>query len=254
MLTRARFSAARAGFCSLLCVGGVLCAMRVASAKQNAMQGMEHMSGHMAGHMYMTTLRPIKPGDQEKADAIAADARKAMEPYQDFHKALADGYEIFLPEVPQSVYHFTKYAYGIESRNHFDPLKPSSLLYKKTADGGYKLVGAMYTDRVNAPESELDERIPMSIARWHQHINFCKAPDAQKGGYFGPNAKFGLLGSITTKDACDAAGGEFYPHIFGWMVHVYPYETDPKKMWSVDDDDAGHGNMDNMAMPGMKMQ
>src|SRR5580658_9838038 len=136
MLTRARFSAARAGFCSLLCVGGMLCAMRVASAKQNAMQGMEHMSGHMAGHMYMTTLRPIKPGDQEKADAIAADARKAMEPYQDYHKALAEGYEIFLPEVPQSVYHFSKAAYGIESSEHFDPLKPTSLLYKKTADGG----------------------------------------------------------------------------------------------------------------------
>src|SRR5580698_10168298 len=102
MLTRARLSSARVGLCSLLCVGGVLCAMRVASAKQNAMQGMEHLPGHMAGHMYMTTLRPIKPGDQEKADAIAADARKAMERYQEFHKALADGYEIFLPEVPQS--------------------------------------------------------------------------------------------------------------------------------------------------------
>jgi hypothetical protein len=112
----------------------------------------------------------------------------------------------------------------------------------------------MYTDRVSAPESELDERIPMSIARWHQHINFCKAPEGQKAQYFGPNAKFGLLGSITTKDACDAAAGEFHPHIFGWMVHVYPYETDPKKVWAVDDDDAGHDNMDNMAMPGMKMQ
>ena len=65
-------------------------------------------------------------------------------------------------------------------RSHFDPLKPTSLLYKKKADGGYKLVGVMYTDRVDATEDELNERIPLSIARWHQHINFCKAPKGRR--------------------------------------------------------------------------
>jgi hypothetical protein len=203
--------------------------------------------------MYMTTLRPLKDGDRRKAEALVQSAKAAMAPYEDYHKALADGYEIFLPHIPQPQYHFTKAEYGLESRSHFDPSKPTSLLYTKSADGGYKLVGVMYTDQVGASEDELNERIPLSVARWHQHINFCKAPEGQKFRYFGPDAKFGLLGSITTKDECDAAGGEFHPHIFGWMVHVYPYETDPKKMWSVDDDDAGHDNMDNMAMPGMKM-
>ena len=249
MLRRVMIQSRRAALCLTLSVGGVLCTVGVVGAKQTTMQGMAHMSGHM----YMTTLRPTKPGDQQKADEIVADAKKAMEPYRDYKKALADGYQIFLPNVPQPQYHFTKPAYGMAARDHFDPLKPTSLLYKKTPDGGYKLVGAMYTDRVYAPESELDERIPLSIARWHQHINFCKAPDARDGGYIGPDAKFGLLGSITTREACDAAGGEFYPHVFGWMVHVYPYETDPKKVWAVDDDDQGHDNMDNMAMPGMKM-
>jgi len=105
---------------------------------------------HMAGHMYMTTLRPQKAGDQQKADAIVAAAKEAMTPYQDFHKALADGYQIFLPSVPQHIYHFTKYEYGREARRQFEPLKPTSLLYKKTADGGYELIGAMYTDRVDA--------------------------------------------------------------------------------------------------------
>jgi hypothetical protein len=38
-----------------------------------------------------------------------------------------------------------------------------------------------------------------------------------------------------------------HPHIFGWMVHVYPYEKDPKKIWSTDDDDQGHDNMDHSA-------
>jgi hypothetical protein len=207
----------------------------------------------MSGHMYMTVLRPEKRGDRRKAELLVQAARTAMAPYQDYHKALSDGYEIFLPNVPQPQYHFTKYEYALEARSHFDPLKPTSLLYKKI-DGGYKLVGAMYTDRVDATEDELNDRIPLSIARWHQHINFCKAPSGQKAAYFGPGAKFGLRGSIITKEACEAAGGEFYPHVFGWMVHVYPYDADLKSVWSTNDDDQGHDNMDHAAMPGMKMQ
>jgi hypothetical protein len=241
----------------------VLCAMAAqrsvaqadpASAKVGEMAGggMEHMA-HMADHMHMTELRPMRAGDQQKANAIVAAAKEAMAPYKDYRKALADGYHIFLPNIPQPQYHFTKYENGREAATSFDPLKPTSLLYKKTADGGYELVGAMYTDRVIASEEELNERIPLSIARWHQHVNFCKAPAGQLAAYFGPDAKFGLMGSIHTKDACEAEGGTFIPHVFGWMVHVYPYETDPKKIWSVDDDGDGHDNMDHSAMPGMKM-
>ena len=208
---------------------------------------------HMAGHMFLTTLRPREPGDAQRAAAIVAAAKEAMEPYQDYRKALADGYQIFLPNLPQPLYHFTKAEYGREARRTFDPLKPTSLLYRKTPDGGYKLIGVMYTDRVDATEDELNQRIPLSVARWHQHVNFCKAPAGDWAEYFGPDAKFGLMGSISTRDACEAAGGVFIPHVLGWMVHVYPYETDPKKIWSIDDDDQGHDNMDHSAMPGMKM-
>lgn len=209
------------------------------------------MSG-MAGHMHFTALRPLQPGDKQKAAAIVADAKEAMEPYQDYRKALADGYRIFLPNVPQPVYHFTRRENAVAARTQFDPLKPTSLLYRKTSDGGYKLIGVMYTDRVTADEDELNSRIPLSIARWHQHVNFCRAPLGDSHEYFGPNARFGLLGSINTSEACDAAGGTFYPHVFGWMVHVYPYEKDPKEIWSTSDNH-GHDNMDSSAMPGMKM-
>jgi hypothetical protein len=234
------------------CVFSLACAaaVRAADAPPTPAGDMAHMSGHM----YMTSLAAPKPGDRQKADSVAASAKAAMAPYQDYHKALDDGYEIFLPNVPQSQYHFTKMEYGRESRLHFDPLKPTSLLYTKTADGGYKLVGAMYTDRVDATEEEINERVPLSIARWHQHINFCKAPEGQKAAYFGPDAKFGLRGSITTQEDCEAAGGVFYPHLFGWMVHVYPFESDPSKVWSTDEDSQGHDNMDHSAMPGMNMQ
>jgi hypothetical protein len=230
------------------------CGTDVPSAAHHDMSAMamdDAAMADMSGHMHMTALRPAKPGDQERADAIAASARAAMEPYKDYRKALADGYKIFLPKVPQPQYHFTRYDYALAARSTFDPARPTSLLYTKSADGGYELVGAMYTHKVDATEDELDRRIPLSVARWHQHTNFCKAPAGQKAAYFGPDAKFGLRGSITTKAACEAAGGEFHPHIFGWMVHVYPYETDPKNVWSVDDDDHGHDNMDHAAMPAM---
>jgi hypothetical protein len=232
---------------SFLFVALALTTGRLPAQSSDSRPGMAPMSGHM----YLTQLRPIKPGDKPKADAIVASAKQAMEPYQDYRKALAEGYHIFLPNVPQPLYHFTNTANALAARNHFDPLKPTSLLYKKT-DDGYKLIGVMYTDRVDANEDDLNDRIPLSIARWHQHTNFCKAPAGQKAAYFGPNAKFGLLGSIHTREDCEAAGGVFLPHIFGWMVHVYPYESDPSKVWSVDDHD-GHDNMNHDAMPGMKM-
>ena len=219
------------------------------SAGNTAMGG---MSG-MEGHMHLSELRTMQPNDQARADAIVAAAREAMEPYRDYRKALADGYRIFLPNIKQPQYHFTNSANAREAQWHFDPLKPTSLLYKKNPDGGYTLVGVMYTDRLLAPENELNRRIPLSFARWHQHVNFCRAPIGGWAGYFGPNAKFGLAGSIHTREACEAAGGTFIPHVLGWMVHVYPYETDPAKVWSIDDDDRGHDNMDRSAMPGMDM-
>jgi predicted secreted protein len=235
--------------------GGLFYAAAPAFAQATSPASDANMGGMagMEGHMHLTALRPIEAGDKARADAIVAAARQAMEPYKDYRKALADGYRIFLPNIKQPQYHFTSYANAREAQWRFDPLKPTSLLYKKNPDGSYTLVGAMYTDRLPATENELNQRIPLSVARWHQHVNFCKAPQGEPAGYFGPNAKFGLMGSIHTSQACEAAGGVFIPHVFGWMVHVYPYETDPAKVWSVDDDDKGHDNMDHSAMPGMDM-
>lgn len=229
-----------------MCAPGVLCS---APTLADEASGKPLSGAAMSDHMYMTVLRPQKPGDQQKADAIVAAARQAMAPYRDYRKALADGFQILLPNIPQPQYHFSKAANGRAARSHFDPLKPTSLLYKKTADGSYELVGVMYTDRVDASEDEINERIPLSIARWHQHVNFCTAPPGHWSEYFGPNPRFALLGSIHTRDTCEAAGGKFLPHVLGWMVHVYPDEQDPAKMWSTMDDESGHDNMDHAAMP-----
>jgi hypothetical protein len=204
------------------------------------MPGMDHavaaMSGHMdmGPHMKMTALRPSQPGDQQRADAVATEARKVLAKYADYKVALDDGFRIFLPNVPQKQYHFTNYQYAFEARSGFNPDHPTSLLYEKTGDGGYKLIGAMYTAPKSFTEDELNARIPLSIAQWHQHVSFCKAPKGHESEYFGKDAKFGLHGSITTEDQCRAAGGEFHPVIFGWMVHVYPFEKNASNVWSVE--------------------
>jgi len=207
----------------------------------HAMRSMEGRRMSMDGHMKMTTLRDLKPGDQEKADQVIAAARKAAEKYTDYKVALADGFKIFLPNLPQKQYHFTNYRYGFEAAFNFNPEHPTSLLYEKQGED-YKLIGVMYTAPKNANWNELDQRIPLSIAQWHAHVNMCLPPADRKNEAWGPNAKFGLAGSITTKAECDAAGGRFMPQIFGWMVHVYPFEQKPEDIWSVERQ--GHNHMD----------
>ena len=199
----------------------------------DAMHSMEDRHMDMGPHMKMTALRELRPGDQQKADLVVDAARRVAEKYRDYNTALGDGYKIFLPNLPQKQYHFTNYWYGFEAATRFNPEHPTSLLYEKHGDG-YTLIGVMYTAPKNTSESELDSRIPLSIAQWHAHVNLCMPPDDRKKEIFGPQPQFGLQGSITTKDACDAAGGKFMPQIFGWMVHVYPFEQKPEDIWSVE--------------------
>ncbi len=196
---------------------------------------MNSMEGHMdmGPHMKMTALRSPKPGDEARAQQVAEPARKASEKYTDYHAALADGYKIFHPEVPQKMYHFTNYGYAMEAAFRFNPEHPTSLLYEKHGDN-YKLVGAMYTAPKRFTEDQLDERVPLSVAQWHEHVNFCSPPADRRKEMLSPHAEFGLHGSITTQEGCDAAGGTFHPVIFNWMVHVYPFEKDQAKVWSVE--------------------
>jgi len=199
----------------------------------HAMQSMESRHMDMGAHMKMTTLRGPQPGDQQKADQVVAAAKKAAAKYTDYKVALADGYKIFMPNVPQKQYHFTNYAYAFEARLRFNPEHPTSLLYQKQGDG-YILIGVMYTAQKDASEDELNSRVPLSIAQWHAHVNLCLPPAEKRGEMRTEHPQFGLHGSIVTKEQCDAAGGRFIPQIFGWMVHVYPFEQKPEDIWSVE--------------------
>ena len=200
------------------------------SSEEDAIHDMAHMHKGDIPHMHMTAPRQQTAEDVARANEIVKELRAGIEKYKDYHVALNNGYKIFLPNVPQPEYHFTNYTNGFLEAFTFDPARPTSLLYKRTADG-YQLVGAMYTMPKRAGEDQLNERVPLSMATWHLHTNLCMPPRGQRKT--ADYTKFGLRGSITTQQACDAAGGTFHPVIFGWMVHVYPYEDSTEKIFAM---------------------
>jgi hypothetical protein len=186
---------------------------------------------NMSLHMAYTDLRPGNDADKTRAAVLVTDLQHALAKYQDYHLAEADGFKPFHPEFKQPVVHFTRNWNGLKAAFTFDPNEPTSLLYQRTEDGGYKLIGAMYTDHKGATDDQLNQRVPLSVARWHRHINLCfpaRGTDIKAADW----TKFGFNGSIATKEACDAAGGRFFPQVFGWMVHVYPWETNPQLVWA----------------------
>src|SRR6266446_621481 len=213
---------------------GSMPGMEMDDAKANEARAVHDMTrGHMDAHnlhLHMTAMRPQTPEDLARANETVAHLRSGIEKYKDYHAALNDGYKIFLPNLPQPEYHFTNYRNGFLEAFTFDPARPTSLLYKKTSDG-YELVGAMYTMPKRATEEQLDARVPLSVAMWHLHTNLCMPPKDQLRS--ADWSKFGLRGSIATQQTCDAAGGRFRPSIFGWMVHVYPYEDSLDKVFAM---------------------
>lgn len=174
-------------------------------------------------HMKVTLKRPLKPEDIEPAEQIVRDTKRVMERFEDYRVALREGYRIFLPRLPLPEYHFTNYRHGFEAAFRLSIERPTSLLYAKASDG-YRLTGVMLTAPASASLDDLDRRVPLSVAQWHLHVNFCMPPPDRRNEMWRPSPRFGLMGSISTAEKCQEAGGRFLPRLFGWMVHVYPYE------------------------------
>jgi cytochrome c553 len=192
----------------------------------------------MGGHMEVTLRSAASPGDRERANAIVAAARSVVAQYPTTADAERAGFQKFLPRVPLHIEHYTNRAYAAEAgRGHFDPLHPTSLIFER--DGAtLRIVGVMYTAPNRATQAQLNADVPMSVGTWHRHVNFCvPPPGTPRADSTGPNARF-LFGSIATADECRAAHGWFVPRVLGWMIHVWPNETDPAKVWAVDHDGA----------------
>lgn len=206
------------------------------------------MGSHLMdnAHMQMTPLRRATRADSARAADLVADMRDALAKYKDVKVALAEGYRQFLPKIPQPVYHFTNYQNAVGEAFRFDLAKPTSLLYKKNADGSYALSGVMYATRQGAPEDELDKRIPLGIAQWHQHVNWCLPKRGAQARWMemrDGKPVFGPASPIATYDACKAVDGEFHRNLFGWMVHANVFESDdPAVIWGGEGHEHAHGH------------
>jgi hypothetical protein len=201
-----------------------------------------HEMSHGTTHMRATPAWPEAPGDQLRADSIVAIARVATGKYRDVHAAEADGYRAFAADVPgQRVIHYTRLTSAVKARFTFDAAAPSSLLYRRGTTGEMRLVGVMYTAPADATEAEMNQRVPLSIARWHLHTNICLPPSGTgRDSLATVGARFGFRGTLASRPDCEAAGGRFRESMFGWMVHVNLFEPGPHGPWEEADGGMRH--------------
>jgi hypothetical protein len=187
-------------------------------------------------HLRLTALRPAAPDDSSRAAAILAAMRRDLARYRDIRVAEGDGFRQYIRGGAAPVQHYTKLRRWLQAKRGLDPSRPTSLLYRQASDGSLELMGAMFTAPPGATEDELNERLPLSVTRWHQHVNWCVPPVRNarerwaetKDGHpvFGPRSP------IATAEACAAIGGRFRPRVLGWMVHVMAFAgDDPDVIW-----------------------
>jgi hypothetical protein len=195
---------------------------RILGAADAAMSG--PMSTNAKRHMRMTPTRQATREDSALALAVAAELRDALARYTDTTAAVADGFEMFMPNVKeQRVYHFTNRRNALLEAFRFDPARPTSLIYRRAASGTLELIGGMYTAPRLMRTARLDGRVPLSIASWHQHVNWCVPEKSQNERWLERRngaPLFGPESPIATRAECEAVGGVFHPNVFGWMIHA----------------------------------
>lgn len=224
---------------SLLCLATASAPMSAqAGAAEAATRQMSHHGhdGEDNPHLRLSTARPRTPEDSARGVELVVTIRRELAKYRDVKAAITDGYQQFLNNLVLPVYHFTNNRHGLEAAFSFDAAKPTSLLYRKNRDGSFTLTGVMYTAPAILPEDRLESRIPLGLARWHQHINWCLPRQGEEVRWRETRAGkplFGPESPIASAEACAAVRGRFIPRLFGWMVHVNAFESeDPAVIWS----------------------
>jgi len=177
-----------------------------------------------ARHLRHTPTRAPSRADSLRAWALVREMRSALARFADERAARRAGYRPFAPDAPgQTVLHYTHVGRAWREGFRFDPAQPGSLLYTRGADGSLTLVGAMYGASERADPADLDARVPLSIARWHLHVNLCVPPMHRLARWRETRdgrPLFGPLSPIASRAECSAVGGRFRESVFGWMVHV----------------------------------
>ena len=225
--------------------------MQVANAPQLA-PVINALLSDTNAHMRMAPARRQTRADVARARVVATTARAALMKYTDVSLAEQDGYQRFLPWLEdQDIYHYNNIQNVMISVDTFDVTRPVSLLYRKNKAKKLVLVGAMYSALPGATSAELDARLPISVAHWHEHVNFCAPrPDSVRAGAVPTDsATLTKWLKITSSDRCNTAGGIFLPRLFGWMAHAYLFgKLDTRSVWGGEQ----HDHMKMPSMPGMR--
>jgi hypothetical protein len=185
-----------------------------AGGAESMMMGDAPGSGHKR-HMRFTELRPATEADSARALALVRSLRQAIAPYADLDSARAAGYRIrpkvaaMLPR--KAIVHMGNPRLQAGGDGAFDPAHPRALLYRHDAAGTLRLAGAMYVAPEGATLDELDARVPLGLAHWHQHVNVC-VPRSR-------DAQIRALRRAETPEDCARAGGRFRA-ASRYMVHV----------------------------------
>jgi len=189
----------------------------------------------MGPHMTLTALRPPQDGDRQRADAIRRDAARDADQIRGLSSRRSRRFQALLAEHPAAALSFHELGQWFGGPRAIRSHASYVAAVRERRAAAINSSAPCTPPRAMRTPDQLNARIPLSIAHWHQHVNMCWGPAGTPASdYFGPNARFGLQGSIATPSACDSAGGRFQPVLFNWMVHVYPFETDQAKIWQVD--------------------
>lgn len=87
--------------------------------------------------------------------------------------AEADGCQLFLPQVKhQRVHHCTYYRNAFVEAFRFEPARPTSLRDEDGPGGRKVLTGVIYTAPARWSAEQLDARVPVSLAPWHQDVHW----------------------------------------------------------------------------------
>jgi hypothetical protein len=198
------------------------------AAAERAMTAVPDSIGRL--HMELTPLRKATKADSAKALAVVRELRVAIAKYADTTAAVRDGFKLFAPQMKlQKTYHFTRNTNAITSAFRFNSSRPTSLLYERDSTGKLKLVGAMYTMPRRVSLDRLNDRIPLSIAQWHKHVNWCVPGRKHQERWLEKKAGLAVFGPespIATEAECRKVGGEFKQNLFGWMIHANVFAGD----------------------------
>ena len=217
----------------------LLQSLQVANAPELA-PAINGLLSDTTSHMRMAERRTATMSDSARAAVIVTESRAALARYADVSVAEKEGYVKFLPWLEeQDMYHYNNVQNVFATMSTFDATRPSSLLYRKE-NGRMVLLGAMYTAMPGSTPDQLDARLPLGVAHWHEHVNFCgpKPDSVRAAAAKADGASVARWLAITSREECTAAGGTFLPRLFGWMAHVYMFGgNDPMTIWGAEHGD-----------------